>query len=189
MIATGWSNGQAAMQASSYGIRISPSDRTKHFRRSWRHVTVILAGVGPQKVVGARLSPSFWRSCPELRGPSIGAWLLSQGAAPWPKRRPPRFNVQPIAGQKFLVTRILAKRPRSRHVDGTACKEGMASLPKGFTACCVPFAGHTRTCEHDVRYEWWQASSRWVVAISASGGGGGVTIDYCPHCGRKLPTP
>ncbi len=34
--------------------------------------------------------------------------------------------------------------------------------------------------------EYWQTSGFWVLAIDDSAGGGGVEIDWCPHCGRSL---
>jgi len=189
VIAKAWSNGQSPQRASSYGIRINPADRDAHFRRSWRRVTVVLSGFGSKRVVKVNLTPSFWRSCPELRGSGIGFWLLNQGAAPWPMRRPPLFRVQPLDGRRLLVVPFSKSQGvRKRHTDGTLCKEGTHSLPPRFRACCDIFAGHTDTCEYDIRYEWCSRSARWVIGISESAGGGGITIHYCPHCGRKLPT-
>jgi hypothetical protein len=73
-----------------------------------------------------------------------------------------------------------------RHPDGTLCLEGTSSLPPDFQPCCEVFAGHTATCAHDLRYEWWRKSRRWVIAIAESAGGGGIMIRYCPHCGTPL---
>jgi len=74
----------------------------------------------------------------------------------------------------------------TRHTDGTRCLEGTRHVPRGFKACCSLFASHTTTCEHDVRYEWWQNRRTWVVVIAESAGGGGIEIRFCPHCGRRL---
>jgi hypothetical protein len=184
VIATAWSNGQLPRRASTYGLRIRPADRKVHFRRSWRTVTVILSGPGVRNVARVNLSPSFWRTCPELRGRRIGSWLLKQGAAPWSKGRPPHFDVLPISGRRLLVV-PLAKR-KSRHADGTSCLEGTRSVPPRFRSCCEVFAGHTRACVNDIRYEWWSRSGRWVTVISETSGGGGIKMRYCPHCGARL---
>ena len=73
-----------------------------------------------------------------------------------------------------------------QHTDGTPCKEGTRTVPPDFRPCCRAFAGHTDTCEYDIRYEWWSPEQGWVVAIAESAGGGGVAIRFCPHCGLKL---
>lgn len=73
-----------------------------------------------------------------------------------------------------------------KHSDGTKCLEGTSSIPKNYKPCCETFLGHTVTCSFDVRYEYWKKSKQWVIAIAESAGGGGITIKYCPHCGKKL---
>lgn len=74
----------------------------------------------------------------------------------------------------------------SMHADGTPCKEGTTSTPRGFVPCCAAFAAHLATCEFDVRYEWRAKRRRWEIAVPQVAGGGGVEIRYCPHCGAKL---
>ncbi len=74
------------------------------------------------------------------------------------------------------------------HADGTLCLEGTSRLPASFVACCDVFDGHTSTCTYDLRYEYWEKSKMWVIAIAESAGGGGIEISYCPHCGTKLMT-
>ncbi|HSH62377.1 MAG TPA: hypothetical protein VK988_22555 [Acidimicrobiales bacterium] len=41
------------------------------------------------------LTPSFWRSCSELRSVVIGRWLLETRAAPLPHGRPSGIVVYP----------------------------------------------------------------------------------------------
>jgi hypothetical protein len=72
------------------------------------------------------------------------------------------------------------------HADGSPCLTGTKKVPPGFSACCAAFAGHVDTCAFDVRYEWWERPRYWVIVIAESAGGGGVKIQYCPHCGSKL---
>lgn len=72
------------------------------------------------------------------------------------------------------------------HSDGSPCREGKSSAPKGYVPCCAAFAGHLATCEFDVRYEWHPRQRHWVIAIPDVAGGGGVQITYCPHCGSRL---
>jgi hypothetical protein len=72
------------------------------------------------------------------------------------------------------------------HPDGSFCKEGTRAVPPEYEPCCPTLAGHLATCEYDLRYEWWSGDQVWVIAIADSAGGGGVVIQFCPHCGRKL---
>jgi hypothetical protein len=76
--------------------------------------------------------------------------------------------------------------PQISHTDGTLCREGSKSVPENFVACCEDFDDHTSTCEFDVRYEWCVEEKVWSIAIAESAGGGGILIDFCPHCGVRL---
>jgi hypothetical protein len=99
MRAVGWRGGQGdADDPWGYGIRLSERDRDANFDRTWGEVLVELDG---GDVVTVDLSPSFWRSCPELRSADIGRWLLAQGAAPWPKSNPPGIAVRVLEGNRF----------------------------------------------------------------------------------------
>jgi hypothetical protein len=74
----------------------------------------------------------------------------------------------------------------STHADGTSCPEGTYKLPRGFSACCDTFSYHTRACYFDVRYEWWTKYRGWYIVIAEMAGGGGIKIEFCPHCGTSL---
>ncbi len=76
--------------------------------------------------------------------------------------------------------------PAPNHADGTRCLEGTKRVPRSFRPCCEVFAGHVATCAHDLRYEWWPKARQWVIAIAESAGGGGISIEFCPHCGARL---
>jgi len=107
MRATGWHGGSAtAKDPAGYGIKFTESDRDRHFRPDWDEVTLELDGGPP---VAVSLSPSFWRSCSELRSAEIGRWLLDQGAAPWPTGNPPRIAVNVVDGRVFSA-RVLRQR-------------------------------------------------------------------------------
>lgn len=72
------------------------------------------------------------------------------------------------------------------HPDGTPCPEGTRSVPDGFVACCEAFSDRTSACYFDIRYEWWASFGEWFIVIAPAAGGGGIGLDYCPHCGTAL---
>ena len=86
-----------------YRVRIKPRDRDKCFRQTWASVTVEFDNGG---VVRARLSPSFWRTCPELRRKEIEKWMIDQGFARWQKGKPPKFRLDPIGDRRFRLSRL-----------------------------------------------------------------------------------
>ena len=94
-----WSNGDGT--EGGYGLRLRPADRDALVNRRLPHVVLDLPGVEPGIRVG--LSASFWGTCPELRSKSIGQWLMATNQAPWPARRPPRFRLVPVGGNRFRV--------------------------------------------------------------------------------------
>ncbi len=73
-----------------------------------------------------------------------------------------------------------------KHSDGSVCPEGTRRLPAKFRACCEMFEAHTAACYYDVRYEWWASRRGWFIVIPELAGGGGVAINYCPHCSSRL---
>ena len=74
----------------------------------------------------------------------------------------------------------------SSHQDGSPCPEGTRCVPRAFAACCEPFAQRTVACYLDIRYEWWPKRRNWFIVIAPTAGGGGIAIQFCPHCGAKL---
>ncbi|MFQ5802813.1 MAG: hypothetical protein ACE5JQ_07980 [Candidatus Methylomirabilales bacterium] len=97
---TAWKNGPHGPDT-LYGLRIREPDRARYFRRRWQ--TVHLRLPGGHGVAAVALSPSFWRSCPELRSERIGEWLRTTGAAPWSRGRPPRYTLRPAGEDRFSV--------------------------------------------------------------------------------------
>jgi hypothetical protein len=101
VIATAWNDGRQATSGAGYGLRISKVDRDNHFRREWEKVAVQLPD--RDRPVMVDITPSFWRNCSELRHKEIGRWLRANELAPWPKGRPPAFEMQPLANNQFQV--------------------------------------------------------------------------------------
>jgi hypothetical protein len=100
MLATGWNNGSHSATGAGYGLRIAREDRDRYFNEAWGHAVFDLAG---EAEATTRLSASFWRSCTELRSAELGRWMRRHGIAPWPKGRPPQFEVRPVGGNRFTV--------------------------------------------------------------------------------------
>lgn len=101
MIVRGWSNGRPNNRTGAgYGIRVTPSDRDKYFRREWQSVSIDLGSAR----VTARLSDSFWRSCSELRSARIGKWMLERGIAPWPKGEPPKLLLELVGDRVYRLS-------------------------------------------------------------------------------------
>ena len=103
MRVVGWIYGSPNNESGAgYGIRISRDDRERYFDREWKAVTVDLDG---QEEVAVNLSPSFWRSCIELRSKKIGAWMRREGLAPWPTGEPPELELQAQGEARFALHR------------------------------------------------------------------------------------
>ena len=100
MRATAWNNGSHLATGAGYGLRISETDRDYLFDRAWREVVFDLAG---EVEATAPLSESFWRTCSELRSAEIGRWLRRHNLAPWPRGRPPTFEITHVEGNRFAV--------------------------------------------------------------------------------------
>jgi hypothetical protein len=107
MRAVGWRGGTSEVDdPAGYGIKVTPTDRDRHFEREWAQVVVELED-WPSVVV--ELSPSFWRSCSELRSEEIGRWLLSQAAAPWAAGQAPGIALRSLGDNRFSA-RVLGRR-------------------------------------------------------------------------------
>jgi hypothetical protein len=79
------------------------------------------------------------------------------------------------------------KRPATIHADGSICPEGTTRHPRPYRPCCEEFDHRTRACFFDIRYEWWPAYRGWFTLINPTAGGGGIAMNFCPHCGKRLP--
>ena len=108
--ATAWNNGQWSPTGAGYGLKIPIGDRNRHFRREWHTVTLRLIGERTRRVAVANVAKaSFWdHACRELIQAEIGRWLIENKLAVWPRGRPPRFRIAPIATGEFEVRPVLA---------------------------------------------------------------------------------
>lgn len=102
----GWHNGSSAAEPAGYGLKISAADRDRAFDREWTEVILELDGGGEATIA---LSPSFWRSCSELRSAEVGRWLLAQEAAPWPSQSPPGIALNQVSDNRFSA-RVIVRR-------------------------------------------------------------------------------
>ena len=103
--ATAWNNGQWHAGGAGYGLKVSVADRDRFFRRNWRSVTLrLVANSGVVDVEVNCAKDSFWNgTCRELIAREVGRWFIDLGVAPWPKGRPPRFDMSPITPGVFCV--------------------------------------------------------------------------------------
>lgn len=106
MRAVAWNNGSTPNEPAGYGLKFTEADRDRFFDRGWSEVVVELEGA---EAVTIPLSPSFWRSCSELRSAEVGRWLLVQGAAPWPSGSPPGVAVTQVEDHHFTA-RVIRNR-------------------------------------------------------------------------------
>ena len=100
MRATAWHNGNPTHVALGYGIKFMERDRDRYFQRAWE---TVVFGLDSGASATVALSQSFWRTCPEVRSPEIGQWLLDQEAAPWQGGSPPGIVVTPVDGNRFTA--------------------------------------------------------------------------------------
>ena len=103
--ATAWNNGQWHTNGAGYGLKVSVADRDRFFLRDWHSVTLrLVAESGSVDVKVNCAKNSFWNgTCRELIAREIGRWFLNLGLAPWPKGRPPRFDLSPVEPGVFRV--------------------------------------------------------------------------------------
>lgn len=99
-IVSGWKNGGADAKHRTWGLRLGKKLRHEIF-------------VGKPPMVRLRLpdgtewdaaiTPSFWRSCPEIRHRAIGAWLKTRNLNAWPRGNPPRFVLRRVGENHFSL--------------------------------------------------------------------------------------
>lgn len=101
--ATAWKNGSPDERGNGYGLKISAVDRDTYLKRTSGSITLHLPGA-PRPVEVNIDKASMWEgTCRELISREIGAWLIREGLAPWPKGRPPKFRLVPRNQRQFDV--------------------------------------------------------------------------------------
>jgi hypothetical protein len=93
-----------------YGFKISAADRDRVFSPDWAAIQVNLpSAAGGMRALVNVDKDSFWGpNCRELIGQVIGQWLIGTGHAPWPRAKPPKFEVRHAGGATFNVVRPLS---------------------------------------------------------------------------------
>lgn len=110
----GWNNSEKHSSGAGYGFKIDRAERDRNFKPEWQQITVELPTPRGINAVSVNVGKSsFWKNCPELISKDIGRWMLEAGYAPWPKRRPPEFEVEPSGVRTYRVLRArVATRSR-----------------------------------------------------------------------------
>lgn len=93
-----WNNGRAG-----YGLKMSATDRDAYLKREWGSVDLYLAGRDQPTRVNVDKDSLWNQTCRELISKEIGAWLIDNGMAPWPKGHPPKLRLIWRAPRKFNV--------------------------------------------------------------------------------------
>lgn len=100
---TAWKNAAVPASPAGYGIKIDAASRDSHFDKSWKFVQLDLPQMA-EPVIANIDKKSFWNgTCRELINSRLGEWMISQKLAPWPKGRPPKLLLEPIAPARFRV--------------------------------------------------------------------------------------
>ena len=106
MIVTAWNNGYHRSSGAGYGLKVRTQDRDRFFRREWGTVTLEFPGRDAPAEINID-KESFWGpSCRELICKEIGLWLRENNFAPWRKRRPPKFELEPLYEARFRLVPI-----------------------------------------------------------------------------------
>lgn len=92
MRVTAWNNGRHLKSGAGYGLKVDIRDRDTYFDPGAESVSLRLPN-GKEFAVNTAKA-SFWsETCRELIHKEIGQWLIENGRAPWPKGRPPKFDL------------------------------------------------------------------------------------------------
>ncbi|PKO12022.1 MAG: hypothetical protein CVU39_26115 [Chloroflexi bacterium HGW-Chloroflexi-10] len=109
MIVTAWNNGAHIRNGAGYGFKVSIEDRDAYFKPEWDVIMLELDGEA-QLVEVPIHKESFWdESCRELIHAGVGKWLRRNGLAPWPQGNPPRFVLEPVSENRFIVSKAQKK--------------------------------------------------------------------------------
>ena len=93
MDATGWRAGTV------YGIRVGRENANNYFSPKTPNIQVDIDGF----FYNFRLTPTFWTTCPEIRGKAIREWFIIKRLAPWPKGETPKLTLKPLGDHCFKL--------------------------------------------------------------------------------------
>lgn len=96
MIVSAWHDG-----GGGFGLRIPEDKVSLYFRPEWSQVAIQLPG--ETSPVHITLTESFWSTAPELRSPRIRSFFERHGLVPWPRQRPPHFELEPLGDGGFRL--------------------------------------------------------------------------------------
>ena len=110
MIWTAWNNGSHHTTGAGYGLKVPIPDRDAHMARAMESIVLeVPSDAGTTPIRFNIDKDSFWSpSCHELISRQFGEWLISRQLAPWPRGRPPRFEISLISRGVFELRRMVA---------------------------------------------------------------------------------
>lgn len=105
MIVSAWKSGKHNDTGVGYGVKLSIKDRDSHFEKTWDKVSVTLPnGV---KLEASVAKESFWnKTCHELINKKFGEWFIEENLAPWPNRKPPKFDLVLQGENNFILNKL-----------------------------------------------------------------------------------
>jgi hypothetical protein len=108
---TAWNNGKKNRAGAGYGFKIDPVDRDRYFKAEWQQITIELPTPRGRISVSANIDKSsLWADCREVISREIGRWMLEEGHARWPPKKPPKFEVEPSGSHAFGIKRVRVAR-------------------------------------------------------------------------------
>ena len=102
MKVSSWNDGKQNPNGNGYGIRVGKKGR-EFFKEN---ISEIKLSIEKSEFIKIKLSPGFWRNCPEFRDKRIGEWLISNNLAPWKKGENPKFHLTVLENNEFLLEKI-----------------------------------------------------------------------------------
>ncbi|MBA7666754.1 hypothetical protein ES703_74835 [subsurface metagenome] len=107
IIGRGWYTGTRNYDTGSgFAIAIKKEDRDRFFKKAWKSVVLRFEGFNEEVEVNIDKF-SFWNKCPELYKKEIGIWFKENNVIKWPKRKPPRVELEQIKENFFNVKLLI----------------------------------------------------------------------------------
>ncbi len=84
----------------TFGIRVGKTNASKFFNKNCLVAQLDIDGT----YFAFDLSKTFWTTCPEIRGASIGQWARRRGLHTWLYRHPPEVELTPLGENRFKLS-------------------------------------------------------------------------------------